>query len=458
MVHQEGNNSMTDKEKKLVEAMKLGVVNRYHYNSLADKLVDVDSIFFDENHEHWNWLTAVNRIFVEYFFNAYQYNEYFKKYILEDLYYLGYIDRKDYLRLSTTSIDLTTNATFLNAVKAFSLLYGDKYEKRNAGSIWTNHLEIECCKLVVSKYFTMQDVARKNEIAKENEYMKSRGKRPIPETEKSDKKELKNNYIYNPDSYGVEVYENGNIVATIPVDVFLNIYKDIENTYSAPTLDQNNSKSEYEPGECVDGATNNCVIDNSPYPTRLEIDEEYFVESDDDPIELDPKCCADKNNIPWDSYFMGIAKLVRLRSKDPVCKVGACIIKNKKVLSTGYNGFPSGLDDNEYPWTKGSLDPTENKFFYVVHAELNAILNSDNPVYGSTLYVTKFPCNECAKAIIQAGISKIVYDDEKSDEEIFAPDKNHNFKLELAAKRMLEDAGIIIERYSHINNSVNIEL
>ena len=117
----------------------------------------------------------------------------------------------------------------------------------------------------------------------------------------------------------------------------------------------------------------------------------------------------DQNNISWDQYYMAIATLVRERSKDPVTKVGACIVKDNKVISTGYNGFPIGISDYTYPWSKNSDKPTENKYFYVVHAELNAILSAKQSLDGCTLYVTKFPCNECAKAIIQSGIKKIIY-------------------------------------------------
>ena len=115
--------------------------------------------------------------------------------------------------------------------------------------------------------------------------------------------------------------------------------------------------------------------------------------------------------ISWDSYFMGIALMARSRSKDPVTQVGACIVKNNRVLSTGYNGFPTGCSDNEFPWGKGNDSEYDNKYYYVVHAELNAILNCKVPMDNATIYVTMFPCNECTKAIIQAGIKKIIYYD-----------------------------------------------
>ena len=111
--------------------------------------------------------------------------------------------------------------------------------------------------------------------------------------------------------------------------------------------------------------------------------------------------------ISWDEYFMGLAHLSALRSKDPNTQVGACIVdEDKKVVSIGYNGMPRGCDDNKMPW---------DKYAYVVHAELNAILNSPRTLKDTILYVSLFPCNECAKAIIQSGIKKIYYESDKYD-------------------------------------------
>jgi len=135
------------------------------------------------------------------------------------------------------------------------------------------------------------------------------------------------------------------------------------------------------------------------------------------------------NYISWDHYFMGVALLAAKRSKDPSRQVGACIVKNNKILATGYNGFPNGCSDQAFYWGKDSIaeaNDTEfderlsyNKFWYVVHAELNAILNSNlNDLHDSTIYVDLFPCNECAKSIIQAGIKEVVY---MSDEDETKP-------------------------------------
>lgn len=136
--------------------------------------------------------------------------------------------------------------------------------------------------------------------------------------------------------------------------------------------------------------------------------------------------------ISWDEYFMGLAHLSALRSKDPNTQVGACIVdEDNKVVSIGYNGMPRGCQDNKMPWEReGGFLTT--KYAYVVHAELNAILNSPRSVRNCTLYVSLFPCNECAKAIIQSGIKKVIYESDKYN----GTDGN------IASKRMLNDAGI----------------
>jgi len=136
--------------------------------------------------------------------------------------------------------------------------------------------------------------------------------------------------------------------------------------------------------------------------------------------------------ISWDEYFMGLAHLSALRSKDPNTQVGACIVdSDNKVVSIGYNGMPRGCDDANYPWGRdgGFLD---SKYAFVVHAELNAILNSPRSLKGCSIYVSLFPCNECAKAIIQCGIKKVVYESDKYD----GTDSN------TASKKMLTDAGV----------------
>lgn len=135
--------------------------------------------------------------------------------------------------------------------------------------------------------------------------------------------------------------------------------------------------------------------------------------------------------INWDEYFMGVAILASKRSKDPNTQVGACIVdKDNVILSTGYNGFPYGCSDDEFPWAR---EGTDTKYSYVVHAELNAILNSrGKDLKGATLYVDLFPCNECAKAIIQSGITELVY----------LYNKYPDSPATLASQRMLSYAGI----------------
>lgn len=114
--------------------------------------------------------------------------------------------------------------------------------------------------------------------------------------------------------------------------------------------------------------------------------------------------------ISWDEYFMGVAKLSALRSKDPRTQVGACIVSPKmRIIGIGYNGFPHGISDDLFPWGREDENYLETKYPYVVHAEVNAILNSTKELDNATLFVTLFPCNECMKVIIQSGIKEIVY-------------------------------------------------
>lgn len=138
-------------------------------------------------------------------------------------------------------------------------------------------------------------------------------------------------------------------------------------------------------------------------------------------------------HISWDEYFMGVAVLSAQRSKDPNTQVGACIVNPKKrIVGIGYNGLPYGCDDDVFPWDNDKEEYLDNKYPYVVHAEPNAILNATCPLEGCTLYVTLFPCNECAKLVIQSGIKKIVYMD----------DKYAGTLSDQASKRMLDAAGV----------------
>ncbi len=138
--------------------------------------------------------------------------------------------------------------------------------------------------------------------------------------------------------------------------------------------------------------------------------------------------------ISWDEYFMGVAMLSARRSKDPGTQVGACIVSpENKILSVGYNGFPIGCSDDEFPWEREGTDPYDTKYSYVTHAEMNAILNfRGGNLENCKLYVTLFPCNECAKAVIQSGIKEICY----------ACDKYADTSSVKASKRMLDAAGV----------------
>lgn len=137
--------------------------------------------------------------------------------------------------------------------------------------------------------------------------------------------------------------------------------------------------------------------------------------------------------ISWDEYFMGVAMLSAMRSKDPNTQVGACIVnQDRRIVGVGYNGFPKGCSDEDLPWEREG-DWLETKYPYVCHAELNAILNSiGGSLQGCTLYVALFPCNECAKAIIQAGIRKVVY----------LSDKYRDTDGTVASRKMLKQAGV----------------
>jgi dCMP deaminase len=136
---------------------------------------------------------------------------------------------------------------------------------------------------------------------------------------------------------------------------------------------------------------------------------------------------------------MGISMLSAMRSKDPSTQVGACIVsEDNKILSMGYNGFPRGCSDDEFPWERSAEQSNDTKYPFVCHAELNAILNSGaHDLTGSRIYVDLFPCNECAKAIIQSGIKEVVY----------ISDKYADTPGTQASKRMFLAAGIKLTRF-----------
>ena len=154
-----------------------------------------------------------------------------------------------------------------------------------------------------------------------------------------------------------------------------------------------------------------------------------------------------KDYISWDEYFMGVAKLAAHRSKDPSTQVGACIVSpDNIIISTGCNGMPKGCSDDEFPWGR---DGAETKYPFVVHAELNAILNANGrDLRGSRVYVALFPCNECAKAIIQSGVKEVVY----------LSDKYANTPGVQASKRMLDAAGVKYSQLRPATKSITLDL
>jgi dCMP deaminase len=153
-----------------------------------------------------------------------------------------------------------------------------------------------------------------------------------------------------------------------------------------------------------------------------------------------------KDYISWDEYFLGVALLAAMRSKDPNTQVGACIVnRDKIILSTGYNGFPVGCSDDTFPWDREGED---TKYPYVVHAELNAILNAGGKsLIDSCIYVDLFPCNECAKAIIQSGVSQIVY----------MYDKYADTDGVIASKRMLDAAGVRYRKFTPSKSEIVLD-
>lgn len=159
-----------------------------------------------------------------------------------------------------------------------------------------------------------------------------------------------------------------------------------------------------------------------------------------------------KEFISWDEYFMGVALLTAQRSKDDSSQVGACIVsKENKILSMGYNGMPTGCFDDEMPWERENEDPLKTKYMYVCHAELNAILNhalGTGSLKGARVYTTLFPCNECAKAIIQSGLHTVIYYEDKY------PDSD-SVK---ASKRMFDMVGVHYLPYRRTGRELTVHL
>lgn len=152
--------------------------------------------------------------------------------------------------------------------------------------------------------------------------------------------------------------------------------------------------------------------------------------------------------ITWDEYFMGIAILSSQRSKDPNSQVGACIVNDEmRILSIGYNGAPKGLSDDDMPWEREGAF-VDTKYAYVCHSELNAILNYAGNLKDTTLYVTLFPCNECAKVLAQKGIKEVIY----------LSDKYSGTDSDIVSKKILDAAGIKYRKYEPTNKEIIINL
>lgn len=154
------------------------------------------------------------------------------------------------------------------------------------------------------------------------------------------------------------------------------------------------------------------------------------------------------NYLSWDEYFMGIALLSAQRSKDPNTQVGACVVNDRnRIVGIGYNGFPAGCSDDDFPWERegGFMD---TKYPFVCHAELNAILNSNPFGQGSRIYVALFPCNECAKVIIQSGIREVIY----------LSDKYADTESVQASKKMLSHTGITCRKMTFPMEAITISI
>lgn len=166
-----------------------------------------------------------------------------------------------------------------------------------------------------------------------------------------------------------------------------------------------------------------------------------------DPFEYTVQKSSDY--LSWDEYFMGVAFLSGMRSKDPSTQVGACLVDaDRRIVGIGYNGFPRGCSDDVLPWARSAPDDLHKKYPYVVHAEVNAILNKCSAsVRGATLYVALFPCNECAKVILQSGIGEVVY----------LNDHYHDTDACRASRIMFRMAGVKLRRYQPERREIVID-
>uniref|UniRef100_A0A3P9QF97 Deoxycytidylate deaminase n=1 Tax=Poecilia reticulata TaxID=8081 RepID=A0A3P9QF97_POERE len=166
--------------------------------------------------------------------------------------------------------------------------------------------------------------------------------------------------------------------------------------------------------------------------------------------EISPGATRKRDDyLEWPEYFMAVAFLSAQRSKDPNSQVGACIVNQEnKIVGIGYNGMPNGCDDDLLPWSRSADDRLNTKYPYVCHAELNAIMNKNSAdVKGCTMYVALFPCNECAKLIIQAGLKEVVY----------LSDKYHDTPEMVASRRLLSMAGVQFRQFKPKRSEIVID-
>lgn len=167
---------------------------------------------------------------------------------------------------------------------------------------------------------------------------------------------------------------------------------------------------------------------------------------------MENKVVKRDNYLSWDEYFMAVARLSSMRSKDPSTQVGACIVGcDNRILSIGYNGAPNGFQDEAFPWAREG-DPKDTKYFYVCHGEMNAILNfrgSRKDLENARIYVDLFPCNECAKLIIQSGIKEVIY----------LSDKYANMDATIVSKKLFDTCGVSYRKLENIQNKeIHIQL
>ncbi|KAE8901279.1 hypothetical protein PF005_g25883 [Phytophthora fragariae] len=214
----------------------------------------------------------------------------------------------------------------------------------------------------------------------------------------------------------------------------------VANSVKSSTLKRNGkAKSQVEEGGESDAEANGAAPGgNKPNSESKEEEDTKMQTAVKAERSAQPKSVVEKRSdyLSWDDYFMSVAFLSAMRSKDPSTQVGACIVNpERKIVGIGYNGFPNGCGDDELPWARENEtnSPLDTKYPYVCHAEMNAILNKNSTdVKGCTIYVALFPCNECAKLIIQSGISRVVYCSDKY---------NHDWKF-VASRRLLDMAGV----------------